>query len=147
MDKKHLESYIDHALGFPIRLSKVALVKARGEWVPQIDYEKLSTKVLGVLGHLHRPLRGAELRFVRHYFELTQADFGKIFGVSHVAVHKWERKGARPTGMGWSFEKDLRLFIKSELTHDAKAVGKLYEELTENGAKYLNGAPSSQVAA
>jgi hypothetical protein len=134
MQTKKIKHYTDTSLGFPVLLSDVMLVKVRDEWVPKVDYPRVTLKVLQVLSHLARPLTGHEIRFVRLHFELTQAEFAAKFGISHVAVHKWEKRGSLPTGMQWSTEKDLRLFIQSMLSTDPKAVGKLYEELTQRPA-------------
>lgn len=130
METKKVKHYIDHSLGFPVQLSDVTFVKVRGAWAPKLDYPRLTAKVLAVLSRLHRPLTGCEVKFVRLHFNLSQAAFGSIFGISGPAVHKWERRGDRSTEMQWSTEKDLRLFIQSKLTQDSKAVGQLYEELT-----------------
>jgi hypothetical protein len=134
METKKIKHYTDTSLGFPVQLSDVTLVKVRDEWVPKVDYPRVTIKVLQVLSHLARPLTGQEIRFLRLHFELTQAEFAAKFGISNVAVHKWEKRGSQPTGMQWSTEKDLRLFIQSKLSSDPKAVGKLYEELTERPA-------------
>ena len=130
METKKVKYYIDNSLGFPVQLSDVTVVKVREEWVPKLDYPRMTAKVLSVLSRLHRPLKGCEVKFVRLHFALTQAAFGAIFRISGPAVHKWERRGDRATEMQWSTEKDLRLFIQSKLTQNTKAVGKLYEELT-----------------
>jgi DNA-binding XRE family transcriptional regulator len=131
MKTKTVKNYVDHTLGFPVHLGTVTLVPFRDEWVPRINYNQVDLNVLAVLSHLSRPLTGAEIRFVRQYFKLTLAAFAAKFGVSHVAVHKWEQHKDQPTGMQWSTEKDLRLFIQSKLSDDPKAVGMLYGELTE----------------
>jgi DNA-binding transcriptional regulator YiaG len=131
METKVMKRHIDELLGFPVQLSNVTFVKVRGEWLPKINYQRLDLQVAKVLCHLHRPLRGAELRFVRLFLGLTQASLAERFGVSHVAVHKWERRRAKPSGMPWPTEKDLRLMIQSHLSDDPVAVGRLYGELKE----------------
>jgi DNA-binding transcriptional regulator YiaG len=131
METKKVKQYTDHSLGFPVLLSDVTMVKFRDEWAPKLDYPRIIQKVLQVLSHLTRPLCGREVRFVRLHFGLTQAAFAEKFGVSNVAVHKWEKRGEQSTGMQWSTEKDMRLFIQSRLSSNSKAVGKLYEELTD----------------
>lgn len=55
-----------------------------------IDFKKLQDVVLQALINKPIPLTGAELRFIRKFLELPTAAFGKLFGVSHVAVIKWE---------------------------------------------------------
>ena len=134
MKTRILKTFIDTAYGFPVKLSNVKLMAVGDDWAPIINYRDLDARVLGVLSHLHRPLTGAEVRFVRQHHRLTQADFAAHFGVSHVAVHKWEKRGAQPTGMAWSTEKDLRLFIASGLNKDPRSIGLLYAQLSEQGA-------------
>ncbi len=131
MKTKKIKYFTDKSFGFPVRLSNVTLVKIRNEWAPKLDYPRIALKVLQVLSHLYRPLTGHEVRFIRQHFAMTQTAFASKFSVTHVAVHKWERRGSQATSMQWSTEKDLRLFIQSKLKNDPKAIGKLYEELTE----------------
>lgn len=140
MRTKTVKRYIDEGLGFPIQLSNVVFVKIRGEWLPKLDYQQVEEQVLKVLCHLNRPLRGAELRFVRLHFQMTQAQLAERFGVSHVAVHKWERRGSRASGMPWPTEKDLRLMIQSRLSKDPGAVGRLYSELAMRPEATANAA-------
>jgi DNA-binding transcriptional regulator YiaG len=128
-ETKKIKNYVDHTLGFPVKLGEVTFVRFRDDWAAKINYNAMMLKVLGLLSHLARPLTGAEVRFVRQYFSLTLTDFAAKFGVSHVAVHKWEKHRQQPTGMQWSTEKDLRLFIQSQLSKDPKAIGLLYHEL------------------
>ncbi|MES2201660.1 MAG: hypothetical protein V4498_05360 [candidate division FCPU426 bacterium] len=145
METKKAKDYIDHSLGFPVHLGQVTMVKVRGEWAPKVDYARLAPKVLRVLSRLERPLHGQEVRFVRLHFNLTQQTFAEKFGVSHVAVHKWERSGVHATGMQWSTEKDLRLFIQSCLSPDPVGVGRLYEQLTKK--RRPSSGPTKQAEA
>jgi len=141
METKKVKHYIDHSLGFPVQLNDVTFIKVHGDWAAKIKYKQMMLKVLGVLSHLHRPLTGQEIHFVRSYFGLTQGAFAEKFRVSHVAVHKWEKRGSQPTGMQWSTEKDLRLFIQAKLSADPKAIGLLYEELTERAVPSKKSRP------
>ena len=134
MQTKIAKEIIDTGFGFPVRLSNVPLVEVRGEWVPKIDYNKLAERVLLVLSRLTRPLTGHEVRFVRQHFNLTLAQFGAKFGVSHVSVMNWEKKGDKATAMQWPTEKDLRLFIQTQFSKDLAAVGQLYVDLAHKPA-------------
>lgn len=134
MQTKIAKEIIDTGFGFPVRLTHVPLVEIRGEWVPKIDYNKLAERVLLVLSRLTRPLTGHEIRFVRQHLNLTLAQFGAKFGVSHVSVLNWEKKGDKATAMQWPTEKDLRLFIQTQFSKDPAAVGRLYNQLTQKPA-------------
>ena len=129
MQTKTAKEIIDTGFGFPVRLSHVPMIEVRGEWVPKLDYNKLAEQVLMLLSRLARPLTGHEVRFVRQHFNLTTTRFGAQFGLSHVAVLNWEKKGDKATDMQWSNEKDLRLFIQTKLSNDPAEVGRLYRSL------------------
>lgn len=83
-------------------------------------------------------LTGREIHFIRHYFEMTLAIFGKRFDVSHPAVLKWEGAGELVPALKWPVEKDIRLFILDQLQVRATEFKGAYERLREEakaGAK------------
>ena len=115
--------------GFPVVLENVPMMKARGVWTPNVDYNALAKALLQVLAQHPSRLTGAEVRFIRHYFQLTLQRFAERFAVSHPAVIKWEKAQQQPTGMGWATEKDIRLFILTELGSPAKGIVGAYRQL------------------
>lgn len=131
MGKKVQKTYVDTGLGFPVTLRNVPMVKVRGEWVADINYNSYMRAVLLELPGKKGALTGSEVRFVRQYLKLTLEKFAFRFNVSHAAVLKWEKAGNKATRMGWSTEKDLRLFVLRSVlieTHK-KSQGKTAEEL------------------
>jgi DNA-binding XRE family transcriptional regulator len=130
MEKKIESQFIDHGCGFPILLLNVPMIKVRGKWIPDIDYEVLEKSVL--LGLCHKPskLTGSEIRFIRLYFEMTLQTFAKRFGVQHPTVVKWEKFKNMPTNMTLGTEKDIRLFVIKEL-RGKTYVADLYTELEQ----------------
>lgn len=129
-ENKIQKEYIDEGFGFPIKLLNVPMVKVRGVWTPDIDYNKLTTEVLKVLARKPTRLTGNEIRFIRLQAEMTLVEFGQRFGVTHANVKKWENCGDRATNMQWSTEKDIRLFVALETLGEATMVD-LYRDLTE----------------
>jgi DNA-binding XRE family transcriptional regulator len=115
METKKTKKYIYEGLGFPVVLNNVSLVKKRGIWTPAIDYNKLQKEVLLVLSHTSFPLAGNEIHFIRTYFEMTLDDFGKQFGVTHVAVLNWEKTGDKPAKINPTTELCIRLMILEKL--------------------------------
>lgn len=115
MEKKRVKRFIYEGLGFPVVLVNVSLVKKRGIWTPAVDYNKLQKEALLALTHKTTPLTGHELHFIRTYFELTLDKFGKQFGVSHVAVLAWEKKGNKPAKINPSTELFIRLMVLEKL--------------------------------
>lgn len=54
--------------------------------------EKLAAKAL-IMENI--PVRGKEVQFLRSVFGLSQRDFAKKIGLSHVAIFKWEKSRER----------------------------------------------------
>ncbi len=115
MERKRVKKFIYAGLGFPIALIDVPLIKARGIWTPAIDYNKLQKAVIIALCHKLTPLTGNEIHFIRTFFEMTLEDFGKQFGMTHVAVINWERAKNRPAKASPTTELCIRLFILEKL--------------------------------
>lgn len=123
---KKIETFIYEGLGFPIRLINAPLKKVYGEWVLDFSMGVFQKAVLHLLAIKPTLLTGAELRFIIDYFELSYRDFAKIFGVSHVAVVKWEKEKSR---MNPSTEVYLRLYILDHLRVTDKEFRKLYLQI------------------
>jgi hypothetical protein len=132
MEKKVKKLFVDHALGFPVTLINVPMIKVRGAWTPDINYNAFEKTVLHILCWKPARLTGNEIRFIRLHFEMTLQAFAKRFAVTHAAVIKWEKNGNRPTPMNWTTEKDLRLFVLTKLSTNPKHVAELYAALEES---------------
>ena len=94
MKDRKRKTFIFRGFGFPIKLVNVPMRKMAGEWVIDVDFDQLQLAALCCLLEKPAPMNGDELKFIRKYLEMTTTEFGRIFGVSHVAVLKWE-KGTR----------------------------------------------------
>lgn len=95
MTNTKTKTFIFEGLGFPIRLINVPMKKVVGEWVLDINFNKFQLVVLDCLIRKPAPLTGDELKFMRKFLNLSTTDFGKIFGVTHAAVVKWENGNTR----------------------------------------------------
>jgi len=129
MTTKIIAKYIDRGFGFPVILEQVPMVQVRGKWTPAINYNHLARAVLRQLAGLDGRLTGHQVRFIRLHFDMTLQAFAARFGVSHVAVLKWEQRENKPTGMTWSTEKDIRLFIYQHLSGQPREFLQLYQQL------------------
>lgn len=109
VERTRLDSFQYDGLGPPVLLRNVPMVRVRGVWTPDVDYNQLSRRLLAALVDKRARLTGDEVRFIRHTLALTLEQFARRFGVTHPAVMKWERQGNRPTAMAWAVEKDIRL--------------------------------------
>ncbi len=131
MKKKIQKTYQDHGFGFPVTLLHVPMNEIRGEWVPNVNQKELQERVVEALVLKPSRLSGSEVRFLRLFSEMTLVQFAERFDVTHPAVLKWERSGNHATGMGWTTEKDIRLFALSGLSPKANAFVIVYEQLAE----------------
>ena len=130
MTTKMVTKYIDRGFGFPVVLERVPMVQVRGKWTPDLNYAHLARAVLRQLATLDGRLTRHQVRFVRHHFDLTLQAFAARFGVSHVAVLKWEQQGNKATGMSWSTEKDIRLLIHQQISGRPHDFVQLYEQIS-----------------
>lgn len=130
MEKKIKSQHVDYGCGFPIVLINVPMIKIRGKWIPDINYNDLEKSVLLILCHKPLKLTGNEIRFIRLYFEMTLQAFAKRFGVQHPTVVKWENFKDSSTNMSVGTEKDIRLFVIKNLKGQ-KYIGALYTELEQ----------------
>ena len=115
MERKVQKKFTYDGLGFPIHLVNAPMMKSRGEWTLDVDYNQLQKAVLIALATKSTSLTGNEMRFIRKYFKKTLASFGQEFGVSHVAVIDWEKAENNPAKINPATEKCVRLFIMDGL--------------------------------
>jgi hypothetical protein len=126
--EKKEKSYIDTCFGFEVELANVPMVEIRGQWTPKINYKELAEVVLKFLIQSQDHLTGNHVKFIRHKLSMTLKDFGSQFGVSHAAVKKWEDYGDKPTNMGISTERDLKLFALQKY-FGGKGISRIYKTI------------------
>ena len=127
MKDKKTSTFIYEGLGIPVKLINVPMKKMLGEWFIDVNMETLQRVVLEALIHKPFSLTGAELRYIRHYMEMSCADFGKTFGVSHVAVVKWENE---KNGISPALELYIRLHMMTYLKAKNNEFRALYDDLS-----------------
>jgi DNA-binding transcriptional regulator YiaG len=127
MKARKKKTFIFEGLGFPIKLINAPMKKVFGEWYIDINMNKLMLVVLEALAHKPVALTGDELGFIRSYLEMTTTEFGKAFGVSHVAVLKWE---SGENKISPALEFCIRLYILDHLQAKDAEFRALYKELS-----------------
>jgi len=123
---KKNQTFVYEGLGFPIKLINAPMRKTLGKWVIDLDMNKLQVAVLRTLIYKPAPLTGDELKFIRKYLYLSMAEFGKVFGITHVAVVKWE-SGQR--NISPPMEICIRLYILEQLHARDKEFRNLYNTI------------------
>lgn len=132
MKKKTQKNYIDNGFGFPVTIGEVSMRSFQGEWIPEIDFFALESRLLYELPFKPSRFTGAEIKFIRSAKGLTLKDFGKMIGVSHVAVKKWEAgEAGDDSGMSWTNEKLLRVTLLAK-QHREGEIPKLLDTLSES---------------
>ena len=133
METKRAKRFIYEGLAFPVVLVHIPLVKKRDVWTPSINYNKFQKEVLLALSHKPVALNGNEVHFIRTYFEMTLEDFGKQFGVSHVAVLNWEKMGNKPSKINPTTELCIRLLILEKLNISNQIFRETFREFDFEG--------------
>lgn len=139
MKRKTSARFVYHGFGFPVTLHHVPMVRLRGAWTPDVNYELLERALLRVLAEKPARLSGSEVRFIRLSASMTLQEFAKRFAVTHPAVMKWERAAGGPTGMGWSTEKDIRLDVVSRLKGRPGLFFRIYRALESQPTRKAAG--------
>ena len=136
MAKRKIEKeFIYHGLGFPIVLKNVPMIELRGVWTPDINFNILQKVMLLALAHHPADLTGNQVHFIRAWLGLTQTEFGKILGVTHPAVVKWEKTENKSSKMNLSTQRELRLYLLDHLLSEDEDFRKAFK-LIINTTKY-----------
>lgn len=114
-NQKVEKEIIYEGLGFPVVLHNVPMIELRGIWALDIDLNIMQKVVLLALAHHPSDLTGNQIRFIRNWLRLTQTEFGKLFGVTHPAIVKWEKTGNKSAKISLTTQRDLRLWLLDRL--------------------------------
>ncbi len=143
MSKKTTErktkTFIYKGLGIPIKLINAPMKKAAGVWCIDINMNNLMLVILQELIYKPTALTGDELRYIRKYLEMTMAEFGNTFGVSHVAVLKWEHEQNK---ISPSLELCVRLYVLNYLQAKDKEFREFYNDLS---LQQLSKSPKGKI--
>jgi len=129
MEKRIRKHFLYEGFGFPVHLINAPMMKARGIWVLDINFNQLMKAVLLALATKAFSLTGTEIRYIRKYFRMTLEVFGKEFGVSHAAVIDWEKEENNSVKMNPATEKCIRLFALDSLLLGDHAFRKSYHKI------------------
>ena len=123
---------IYEGLGFPIEISNAPIKEILGDPVLDLDLNWLQATVFRLLLESKGRFSGAQVRFVRHSMELTQARFADLLALSnHSAVSQWETRGDALAGMDRSVEILLRLQMAKHIGDEVMLRRWLDERLAE----------------
>jgi len=122
-------------LGFPILLVDPPMMNVRGHQVPDVNMRDLQEAAFRLLVTSPARLTGAEVRFIRKYLGLKQAELAQVLNMAnHSVVSQWESKGDEPTGTEYNTEVLLRVWMAAKAGEGERIV-----ELLETRLKNLAG--------
>jgi DNA-binding transcriptional regulator YiaG len=130
------------ALGFPVVIVNPSYCIFEGEEVLDISPKDIMDAVFRMIPEKKGRLTGAEVRFLRSYMKLTQETFGRMIGVDHSSIAKWEGKKQEVTGM--DIQVEILLRARCRLFANKKAhIGESFIEnmLTDALARKDAGEP------
>lgn len=123
-------------LGFPIERVNAPVRTVLGEPVLDMDLSWLQAAMFRFLLDARERFTGAQVRFVRHSSELTQAKFADLLGLAnHSVVSQWELRGDALAGMDKTVEVLLRPQMAKHLGDDATLRKWLDKRLAEGPAR------------
>ena len=111
-----IQEYTDTGFGFPVIIRNVQMAEIHGHEVALINYKKLERLLIRRLPGKPARLSGAEIKFIRGCFHMTLEGFGREFGVTHVAVKKWEACRTEPSCLAFATEMALRMWVQRRLS-------------------------------
>ena len=123
------ETFVYEGLGFPIHLINVPMRKAFGEWVIDINFSQLQKVAMLALAKKNAPLSGKEIRFIRHYLNMSTHKFAAALGVTHAAILNWENEERK---MNADTEINMRLYVLNHLKVSDREFRKTYNQFDRN---------------
>ena len=103
-------------LGFPVLLLNPRMVKVRGERVPDVNLRHLQEAAFRLLVAKPGRLTGSEVRFIRKFLRMRQADLADVLNMAnHSVVSQWESRGDEAAGMDYNTEVVLRVWMAAKV--------------------------------
>lgn len=114
--KKILKHWKTNIFGFPVIIDAVESFKFEGEWVADIDYDILGQHLVEYLLNSHRPLTGAQMRFIRKQLSLSQQDLALFIGKKQPHIARAESQGNEAAFESYADQFTLIVQLKSKWT-------------------------------
>lgn len=142
---KKQKNYIYNGLGFPIVLEEAEFKKIKNQWVLKINVEEVADEAIRLLPTKSTGLTGAEIRFIRTYFELSKRKFAEELNVSHTAVNKWESFDQERAKIDSHVEVMLRALVMLKLNEESD-FSNFFRGLIDESKKFSDDKKSRPIA-
>lgn len=114
--RKVIKNWKTNIFGFPVIVDTVEAFKFEGEWVVDVDYEALGEQLVELLLNSHRPLTGAQMRFVRKQLNLSQEDLALLIGKKQPHIARAEAHDNKAAFESYADQFALIIQLKSKWT-------------------------------
>jgi len=121
--RKILKRWKTNIFGFPVIVDSIDAFKFEGEWVADVDYEALGEQLIELLLDSHRPLTGAQMRFVRKQLDLSQTELGLLIGKKQPHIARAESRDSEAAFESFADQFALIVQLKAKwLRHQNKSL-------------------------
>jgi DNA-binding transcriptional regulator YiaG len=124
-------------LGFPVQLVDAPMVEIDGEWALDVNRNALMDAMAIAVPLKPARLTGAEVRFLRLFFEMTLQAFADELGVVRQTIAHWESSGQAMSPMTWPTELGVRLYALSRLGLSSTQIAEAVRQLKPQKRKAL----------
>lgn len=111
-----IKNYKWNGFGFPVIFESLPAIKLRGEIVPDVDFNSFTKPLVEFICSEQKvPLSGNQVKFIRHFFDMSLRDFAQFVNVKHQSVMRWESKKQAAAKIDVNTEIVMRLIILKKL--------------------------------
>lgn len=107
--------YPYYGLGFLVNILNVPMMEIDGEWVPDIDFNRVENDMAYAVPLKPVELTGAEVHFLRRHLGWTMDELAGKLGVTRQCIVKWEKTRDSSTKMDFANEKLFRMLVLNAL--------------------------------
>jgi DNA-binding transcriptional regulator YiaG len=125
-------------LGFPVQIENPKFKSIRGQLVLDINYNKLMKDVLIALSYKPVRLTGYEIKYIRHYFEMTIDAFANYLGISIYKIINAELKGDKISEVDMDIEQKIRKFIIANISDPPEFTPETWEQIRRKAEEWSN---------
>jgi transcriptional regulator with XRE-family HTH domain len=130
--KRKIKNYKWHGFGFLVIFNELPAVKLNGELVPDLDLGLYATPIIEyICADQNLPLSGNQVKFIRHYFNMSLREFAVFLNVKHQSIMRWEQKKNLAARIDRNTEFVVRLLVLKKIKSSSKSIDSLISKVEE----------------
>lgn len=125
-----IKNYMWNGFGFPVVFSELPAIKIRGEVVPDVDLQQFAKPLVQIIcAKQSVPFSGNQVKFIRHYLNMSLREFAKFMNVTHQSVMRWEKTTNSAARIDINTEIVFRLKVLQQLKSSAKDIAEVVKKV------------------